>query len=577
MNVLSYIKKLLVIFDKSLLSILPLVILFLISTMIDILGIALIAPYISFLMDPESQSFFQKIYSYISAKGVNFGDIIILSSCLLIFIFFLKFVFALGIRFAIARFSLKCRQELQIRLLNSYQSMSYSNFSGRGSSEFIKNVRELSGDCVTTLDASLRIASEIIVFAAVILYLFWIQPFVVLTLLGLILIIIALHNYILKPKTIRYGRNRTEALDYIYQAVDEGLRGFKEVKILNKESYFKKILKKGVDKVFKSELKSDLILYYPRYLYELVIVIFIISFVIFKIYEGQATSDIIPIVGTFAVASIRVIPSISIISTGLIMIQYSFFAIDIIFNDIVSLKNGKEIDKNSIKKENKKQIEFLELKNIKFKYPNSNDYVFNNLSLEIKRNDCIGIIGDNGSGKTTLVDILLGLLQPSEGKILVNGNESKDFGKFFKKIGYIPQDHLIVSDTIINNITLESDNSLVNQEKLFKAIKSANLNKMISGLPRGIDTMIGKDGVRLSGGEYKKIALARLFYHDKEILILDEATNSLDRESEEIIINELKSIKKEKTVVVISHNLKTLSACDKIFKINNKKIELDLN
>ena len=135
--------------------------------------------------------------------------------------------------------------------------MSYSNFSGWGSSEFIKNVRELSGDCVTTLDASLRIASEIIVFAAVILYLFWIQPFVVLTLLGLILIIVALHNYILKPKTIRYGRNRTEALDYIYQAVDEGLRGFKEVKILNKEITLKNIKERGWIKFLK--VSSNLI------------------------------------------------------------------------------------------------------------------------------------------------------------------------------------------------------------------------------------------------------------------------------------------------------------------------------
>ena len=577
MNVFRYINKLLTIFDKNFISILPLIILFLVSTFIDILGIALIAPYISFLMDPNNQSIFQKLYYYLSLENLNFNNIILLSSFFLIFIFFLKFIFALLVRFAIARFSLKCRRELQMKLFNSYQFMSYSNFSRRGTSEFIKNVRELSGDCVTTLDSSLRIASEIIVFSAVIIYIFWIQPYVVLTLLGIIFIIVSIHNFTLKPKTIRYGKNRTEALNYIYQAVDEGLKGFKEVKILNKESYFKKILRQGVNKVYDNELKSDLILYYPRYLYELVIVIFIISFVLLKISQGETTAEIIPIVGTFAVASLRVIPSISIISAGLIMIQYSFFAIDIIFRDLVSFEKDKSIHKDFSKESYFNVINEIELRNINFKYPNSTESVFNKLNLKIKKYDCIGIIGDNGSGKSTLVDLILGLLRPAGGKILINGKENKNFGMVFKKIGYLPQDHLVVSDKIINNITLETDQNLIDKIKFSKALVSTNLNKMVSDLPNGVDTLIGKDGIRLSGGEYKKIALARLFYHDKDILILDEATNSLDKESEEIVINELHKIKKEKTVVIISHNLKTLSICDKILRINDKKIELDKN
>ncbi len=572
MSDFGYIKRLLTTFDKSFLSISPLIILFLISTIIDILSIAIIAPYISFLLNPDGQSFFQNLL-LTNLKEYDFNNIQIFFSGLLIFVFFLKFLFAMGIRYSIKKFALNCRRDLQIRLLKSYQSMSYSNFNSRGSSDFIKNMRELTADCITTLDASLRIASEALVFAAVILYLVWTQFLVVLTLLALIIFLISMHNFFLKPKTILYGKNRVEAMSYIYQAVDEGLKGFKEIKILNKENYFKKMQKIGLDKVFENELKSELVIFYPRYLYELIVVIFIIVFVSINLTYGFNSSEIIPIVGTFAVASLRIIPSMSIISTGLINIQYTRFAIDIINKDLKSLFISKNLSRSKDISNQEKIINQIELKSIKFKYPNTKNFIFENLNLSINKNECIGIIGENGSGKTTLVDILLGLLKPEDGKILINNVEKNYFNYVVKKIGYLPQDHLIISDKIINNITLETDEKLINKDKLSNAINSANLSQMIDSLPDGVNTLIGKDGIRLSGGQYKKIALARLFYHDKDILILDEATNSLDKHSEEIIVNELKRLKKDKTIVIISHSEKTLGACDRILKIHNKCVE----
>ena len=185
-----------------------------------------------------------------------------------------------------------------------------------------------------------------------------------------------MHNFFLKPKTILYGKNRVEAMSYIYQAVDEGLKGFKEIKILNKENYFKKMQKIGLDKIFENELKSELIIFYPRYLYELVIVIFIIVFVSLNLTYGSNTGEIIPIVGTFAVASLRIIPSLSIISTGLINVQYTRFAIDIINKDLKLLFAKENYAKTKSIENHKIKIEKIELKNIKFKYPNTENYVF---------------------------------------------------------------------------------------------------------------------------------------------------------------------------------------------------------
>ena len=328
----------------------------------------------------------------------------------------------------------------------------------------------------------------------------------------------------------------------------------------------------GLNKTYINELKSELILFYPRYLYELLIVIFIIFLISFNLKFGLNSKEIIPVVATFAFASLRIIPSISIISTGLIMIQYTHFAIGIIFKDIISFKKSKTNFKK-ISLITPVEINSIELKDISFKYPNKSNYVFESLNFKIDKHSCIGIIGDNGSGKSTFVDIILGILKPEKGKIFINGKENNDYNLINKKIGYLPQDHLIVSDTIKKNISLETEINKIDNHKLLSSIKSVNLNSLIDKLPDNLDTLIGKDGYRLSGGEYKKIALARLFYHDKDFLIMDEATNSLDKKSEEMITNQINLIKKEKTIILITHNLKALKYCDKIYKINNKMIQ----
>ncbi len=566
-NIFVYIKKILIIFNKNFFDLCPLILLFFSSTLVDLLSIAIIAPYISFIQNSQSNDVETNLL-ILFYKKFDFVNIYIFLCIILFIVFFLKFIFALGIRFAIKNFTLKCRRFLQIRLFDSYQSMSYSEFSSRGSSEFIKNVRELSGDCVGTLDASLRIFSELILLFIICFYLLWLQPLIVLTLISIILFVFYFHNFFLKPKTIFYGKNRTKALNYIYQAIDEGLKGFKEIKILGKESYFKKIQEFGLNKTYINELKSELILFYPRYLYELIIITFITIFITFNLNLGLKSSEIIPIVATFAFASLRIIPSVSIISSGLIMIQYTHFAVDIIYRDIISL-----IQKKIHKVTNIENINSIELKNVNFKYPNSENYIFYNLNFRINKYDCIGILGKNGSGKSTFVDILLGILIFENGKIFVNEEETKDKNFIRKNIGYLPQDHLIVTGSIKKNITLEIDKKKIDNTKLLNSIKSVNLNKFIKKLPRGINTFIGNDGYRLSGGEYKKIALARLFYHDKDILIMDEATNSLDKESEQLIINEINRIKKKKTIIIISHKIKDLKGCDKLFIIKNKKIE----
>ena len=573
MGFIDNLNKLFKIFDIGVVAILPLIALFIFSGIIDLVGISLIAPYISLLIEGEANFFFQKFEIFSFLNSSNQEKLITFLSYGLLIIFVFKFIFSLLIRFLILKFSFNCRRKLQMELLKSYQNMEYNNYNLKGSSEFIKNVRELSGDCTSCLDSGLRVLSELIVLISILIYLILINPITVVVLITILMSVMLLHNYILKPKTIKYGEEKIKALDFIYQAVNEGLSGFKEVKILNKEKYFQKILEKGTRGVFINDLKSSIILFYPRYLFEVLIVAFIISYVILSINSGVVGTNLLPIIGIFAVASVRVIPSISIIANGLIMVNYTYFAIKVIFDDLFSFEKEKINNLISTQDNEKQVVKSIELKNIKFNYKKTEENIFENLNLIIEKNDCIGITGENGSGKTTLVDILLGLLNPSSGTIYINGVEQKNIIKP-KFMGYLPQDHLIISDKISKNITLENLDENINRVKLDEAIQASNLQDLIKSLPNGVNSYLGKDGTNLSGGQYKKIALARLFYHNKEVLIMDEATNSLDDRSENIVIEELIRLKKEKTIIIISHKQKPLSICNKLYKIENKKLNL---
>ncbi len=218
------------------------------------------------------------------------------------------------------------------------------------------------------------------------------------------------------------------------------------------------------------------------------------------------------------------------------------------------------------------------MKNISFKYKNSDIEVFNNINFDLEKNDCIGIIGESGSGKTTFVDMMLGLLQPTNGKMYLNDQYIEKFSSnLINKIAYLPQEPIILDEKIKTNISLEINENLININKINQALLRSNFKKVLNNLPQGFETVIGDGGIRLSGGQNKRLALARAFYHGKNIIIMDEATSSLDLETENYIADQIKELKGKITIIIISHQLNILKYCNKIYKVDNKNINLVKN
>ena len=286
-------------------------------------------------------------------------------------------------------------------------------------------------------------------------------------------------------------------------------------------------------------------------------------------------STVLPIAGLYAISGLRLMPAVNKIISSYQQINLSKASIELLFEELKLKKNiYYESDITQFRDEEFKR---LNLNNLSFRYEGTNKFILKNIDLEIKNNSLIGFIGTSGSGKTTLIDCILGLLQPSDGEILFNNrNIFENLKSWQKKIGYVPQNIYLMDASIKENIAIGIDNDRINQDKILNAIKLANLSDFIEQLPDKLNTIVGEKGVKISGGQRQRIGIARALYNNPSILVLDEATNALDTETEMKFLNfihELK-LKQNLTILMITHRINTLKKCDKIFKIEKDKVIL---
>ncbi len=568
-------KKVNYVFNKTYISYIPLLFLFILLTLLELLSIGLIIPYINLIFNPE----FLTKYSFINNLGIignnlNIKKLIIPFSFIFVIIFLFKTFFIIFVRAQIQKFSLGNQKKLQIDLMQIYQNMEYVEFRKKKQSEYIRNIRELSADSMTCLEQGLRVTSELIVILAIVTFLLFIEPIPLVIISIIIFFSILMYNFYLKPMAVKWGKEKTDATKLIYQSVDDSFRGFKSIQSLGKQNFFSEFLKRGAKQIFKNDLKSSIIISSPRYFLELVLVIFLVAYLSISILSKGIDYNVFPALVVFALAGLRILPSAAIISNGILLIGYCNEGLNIIYDDIKKYK--QKTNDNFFKEkftENKIGLNnCIELEKVSFSYNNSKNKILDKVDFNLNKNEFIGIIGNTGSGKTTFIDILLGFLKPTEGKILID-KKVKDSSSlvYLGKVGYLPQENFIINDTIEANISLNYNKNDIDKKKINEILNLLELDNFVKKLPQNIDTLIGERGIKLSGGQRQKMCLARLLYHDKEILILDEATNALDKKAEKAIIQLIRSLK-NKTIIMISHDYENLKFCDKLFKVDDGKV-----
>jgi len=569
----KYIKEILFLIQGDNLAIARLVLFFLLSSIMDLIGIGLIIPFISLITDSEGIK-----VSELSNALANLGyvaepkEIIILSGISIIFIFLTKATISILVFRSILDFCHKQGVNLRSSLMKSYQSLPYTDFIQRDSSKYIYRVNNAVELFLREiLQPFLRSISEGLTIIFIFILLAWFDfraLFMLLVLLGSAGLI---YDLLFREKLYGYGKMVNDYSTRIVKNVSESVNGYKEIKVYDKEEYFHDIVKKASLKYAKASKNSEIIANMPRYIWEVIIIIFIVLLSFIALFYNQLQSFFITI-GLFGVAAVRLIPSSSSLINGISKLRHGRDTVNLIFDDLTkNQKYNPVIEDISLKYS---EFESLCLKNVEFKYPKSAINSVQNLSMDFRKGQTIGITGPSGSGKTTIVDIILGFLNHTSGEIYYNGElVDSSQKKWQSRIAYLPQNAFIISDSIKNNITFGINDCDVDQIALNKSIHDAQLYKVIDKLPHGIDTTLGEGGVNLSGGEMQRISIARALYQNRDILIMDESTSALDKENEKNIMKVIEKFKKDKAIIIISHSFSVLKFADIIYMIENGSIK----
>ena len=555
-------------------------ILFLASGFLDIVSLALVGPFIAFANEPSAAKqfiFWDYIDEYIfNLSAITNENVILLLGLIIIFTFLVKAITAYFIRLFIAKFSLRLECDLRSRLMKTYQNLPYLFHVTTNTASIIQCIyRYTSVFANGIVMPVLTLLAEIITILAILVLLSTTNILAVLSLLAITTLFITFYIVILKDKLYLMGKSVHEGEENIIKGIQQSFDGYKEISILGKKKYFYEIIKKNADRIFLMGSRFHAYQIMPRYLIELTMVTFIVFFVILLTKNATNTQNALPVLGIFVAASLRIIPSINQIVRSINQIKNSIYAASRLLSDLKEIdKFHKDRDLNI--KENKdtfERFEELNIKSIDFSYPGTNDKAIKNISLNIKQGECIGIIGKTGSGKTTLIDIMLGFLNPSNGDILANNTPIKnDLKSWMSLTAYIPQSIFLIDDTIKKNIALGIEDSEIDLEMIKKSLSMSRLDSFVENLPEKIETVIGERGMRLSGGQRQRIALARAFYFQRQIIVMDEATSSLDNETEKEVIDSINRMKRKITMLVIAHRLSTVKNCDYIYKIEDGEI-----
>ena len=538
---------------------------------LEVISIVAVLPVIREFLSTEQKFNFLNDINFFQTY-----DIIYFAIFLFILVHLVKFSYLFFFYYIKNGFINNLSAKLTSRLYSNYLFKNYEFHTRKKTSVMVRNlITETKLLCSTFISPVFEFIIETTIVLGIITFLFLYDKEISLIVGIGFTVLIAIYSIAVKKKFLGWGKARQELNNRSLKLCLDGLSGIKDLMIYYKENFFRRKFSKNEFEFARVSTLNQTFQQLPRLVFEFIIILFLILLVLFLKIKDIPNNEIIEIVAVFGVASVRFIPSASRILGSFQQLRFGIPALDIILNEqISSSKYYDDLSKQREKNINYKFKNSINFKDITYNYAEKkNSIIFKNLNLEINKNQIIGIFGPSGSGKSTFADLLSGLLIPTSGKIFLDDENVTQNSYALRAIfAYVPQSVYLLNDTIKNNITFGDDLSTVDINRLQKSLKLSQLSSFIETIPDGVETIVGERGSMLSGGQIQRIGIARAIYHESEILIFDESTNALDSEAEQKIIEEIKDLKKTKTIIIISHKLSNLEICDKVYQLKNKQL-----
>lgn len=564
----------------------PLIVLFMLfSTGLDLLAVALVAPFVSLLIGKSVAIALFPGWLILILGEDPVGTL----GIALVIVFTGKALATFRLQGNITRMSESIRAELMTRLLSAYQHRPYrfhlDNSSAELTNRLVWYTQAFANGFVGSV---LRLISDGMVFIALGTLIALANMMAVMLLLMVLSIVFAIVLFYTRHRAAKLNKSTAALTAEVMHSANQAIGGLREVRILGCEGYFLARLSKAGRGLVDATALLTVLNLIPRQAIELAMIVFLVALVFFSRLDGASGAALLPLLGLIGAAALRLMPASTALLSGINQVRSNRFVVGVLARDLALEKLAKTESSPSQSNYQRPEIGPLNSKPtesslgamptqrfqnlsahaIAFSYAADRNCVFENLSFEINAGETVGLVGPSGAGKSTLADLLLGFLDPTAGRVLINGTDLRGaYRDWQSMVAYIPQQSYLIDDTLRRNVALGVADAEINDDKVRAALEDAQLGQVLRELKGGLDTQLGERGVRFSGGQRQRVSIARALYHDREFLVLDEATSALDEETEREIVDTIRSLAGKKTILLISHRESTLAVASRYISI----------
>lgn len=556
-----------------------LLVLMVISAGLQTLGVGMIMPVVQIVMDSEAIAKPGMLHNaYLLLGGGSEMRFTVLVMLALVLAYVLKNVFLFFQQRATLAFVYSNQFRTSERMMRNYLRRSYEFYLNADTAVIQRNITANVNNMYALILALLQLISDIIVFIFLVVFLLIQDAAMTILIAAVMILLLAGSKCVLKPVLQKVASQHQDCYSGLLKWISQTVQGVKEIKIACKEQYFVEEYLKYGNGYVSAARKNDLYSQTPKLIIETMCAACMIGYILYMIASGQNNADMMATLTAFAAAAVALLPCVNRINNQLNKIDFCEPFLMAVSDDLQEEISNDRVDMSYATDTDEKLPvrEKIELKDIVYAYPGTEKKIFDHADLTIPVGKSVGIVGTSGAGKSTVVDILLGLLQAQQGEITADGvNVMAHYRPWLKNIGYIPQMIFMLDDTIRKNVCFGVPEDKIDEDRLWEALREAQLDTFIRTLPEGLETSIGERGIRLSGGQRQRIGIARALYHDPEVLILDEATSALDNDTEAAIMESINRLQGRKTLIIIAHRLQTIEKCDLVYRVQDGRAVLE--